>query len=165
MRSPGWTDAEASLEWAVRWDAAREDVTDGQFLFELNCARCHTQGWSIFDPTVPDGTDVLGLAGGGGGRAAASHSTSATARRNAASEPATPASRFAPGEFVTLGSEANEQYGNGGIGSGRMPGFGEMLTEDMINEIVDVRARTASSDTTSYDIAEPSPSATTTTEG
>ena len=44
-----------------------EDVTDGQFLFELYCARCHTQGWSIFDPTVPDGTDVLGLAGGGGG--------------------------------------------------------------------------------------------------
>jgi mono/diheme cytochrome c family protein len=145
----GLEDAEASLEWAVRWDAAREDVTDGQLLFELNCARCHTQGWSIFDPTVPDGTDVLGLAGGGGG----SGGGSAFNLRDGATE-----RRFGTGdagfslhqEFVSTGSQANMQYGRGGIGTGRMPGFDVMLTEDMINEIVTYEREGL--DDTSYDV-------------
>ena len=28
-------------------------ATDGQLLFMNNCARCHTRGWSYFDPTDP----------------------------------------------------------------------------------------------------------------
>src|SRR5262249_43873693 len=59
-----YSDAQAALTWAEKWAESRADVTDGQLLFESYCARCHTQGWSIFDPTVPDGTSVLGLAGG-----------------------------------------------------------------------------------------------------
>ena len=31
----------------------------------------------------------------------------------------------------------NEEYGEGGQGSGRMPGFGDMLTSDMIDAIVE----------------------------
>ncbi|MET1000814.1 MAG: c-type cytochrome [Acidimicrobiia bacterium] len=145
----GLDDAEANLDWAVRWEAAREDVTDGQFLFELFCARCHTQGWSIFDPTVPDGTDVLGLAGGGGG----SGGGSAFNLRDGATE-----RRFGTGdagfslqqEFVSAGSEAQKQYGRGGIGTGRMPGFDVMLTEDMINAIVTFEREGL--DDTSYDV-------------
>ncbi|GIU90844.1 MAG: hypothetical protein KatS3mg010_1943 [Acidimicrobiia bacterium] len=60
-------DAQAAFDWAQRWAALRADVSDGQLLFELHCARCHTQGWSTFDPTKPGGTDRLGLPGGGGG--------------------------------------------------------------------------------------------------
>ena len=45
----------------------RQNVQDGQLLFELNCARCHTEGWSTFDPTVPPdepgGVLSLGLSG------------------------------------------------------------------------------------------------------
>src|SRR5262249_8346583 len=36
-------------------------------------------------------------------------------------------------DFVATGSEANKQYGNGGIGSGRMPGFAQMLTPKMLD--------------------------------
>ena len=38
--------------------------------------------------------------------------------------------------FVAAGSEANKEYGILGIGTGRMPGFGSMLTADDINKIV-----------------------------
>ena len=31
----------------------RANVSDGQLLFELNCARCHTEGWSTFDSADP----------------------------------------------------------------------------------------------------------------
>jgi mono/diheme cytochrome c family protein len=134
-----YSDAQAALDWAEKWAASRADVTDGQLLFETYCARCHTQGWSIFDSTVPDGTSVLGLAGGGGGQGGGigfNLRGGDTARR------------FGPGQvkgslgfdsqlqFVQQGSEAFKEYGNGGIGSGRMPGFSEMLPEKMIEEIV-----------------------------
>ena len=39
-------------------------------------------------------------------------------------------------DFVGTGSIPSKQYGNSGIGSGRMPGFSKMLTTDQIKEIV-----------------------------
>ena len=36
-----------------------------------------------------------------------------------------------------MGSDFEVQYGVRGIGSGRMPGFGQMLTDEMIEAIVD----------------------------
>jgi mono/diheme cytochrome c family protein len=39
-------------------------------------------------------------------------------------------------DFVTQGSIANAPYGNNGVGTGRMPGFGGMLTKDQIAAIV-----------------------------
>jgi mono/diheme cytochrome c family protein len=129
-------DAEAGLAWARDWEARRVNVSDGQYLFELFCARCHTEGWSIFDPSEPDGTDVLGLSGGGGGQGGGigfNLRDGATERRFGSDEQG---GFEAQVEFVTQGSEENMPYGRGGIGTGRMPGFGEMLTDDMIKQIV-----------------------------
>lgn len=125
-------DAEAQLEWAQEWAAARQDVSDGQLLFEAYCARCHTKGWSLFDATDPSSAQVLGLPGGGG--------TVGFNLRDGASQ-----RRFGEGqegfdsqlEFVTQGSEENRPYGIGGIGNGRMPGFGQMLPEEYIRMIVE----------------------------
>ena len=65
------TEDTAKVAWSTEWKRRRANVSDGQLLFELSCARCHTQGWSVFDPTVPPGAvnsvDILGLSGGGGG--------------------------------------------------------------------------------------------------
>ena len=62
------SDAQAALDWAQEWNIRRTGVGTGQLLFEVNCARCHTKNWSIFDPTrtalKPE--DLLGLPGGGG---------------------------------------------------------------------------------------------------
>jgi mono/diheme cytochrome c family protein len=134
------TDAQAKYDWAVRWAASRTNVSDGQLLFETYCARCHTQGWSIFDPTEPNSTRVLGLPGGGGGQGGGigfNLRDGAEARRFGPGATAGTAGFDAQVEFIQKGSEANVQYGNGGIGSGRMPGFSGMLTNDMIKTIVD----------------------------
>jgi mono/diheme cytochrome c family protein len=40
-------------------------------------------------------------------------------------------------DWVTTGKPANEQYGTRGISSGRMPHFGNTLTKEQIQAIVD----------------------------
>jgi len=40
-------------------------------------------------------------------------------------------------DFVTTGSEDEKPYGSRGVGTGRMPAFGEMLTPEQIQAIVD----------------------------
>jgi len=44
--------ASTALSWAEDWAARRKNVSQGQLLFEVNCARCHTMGWSVFDPSA-----------------------------------------------------------------------------------------------------------------
>lgn len=137
--------ARDSLDWAKAWAKMREGVSDGQLLFEVNCARCHTKGWSAFDPTQVNGTDILGLAGGGG--------TQGFNLRNGSE-----INRFGPGkdgetaqiDFVTQGSENEKPYGILGIGSGRMPGFGQMLTSQMIKDIVEYER--SGIDSTTFDV-------------
>jgi mono/diheme cytochrome c family protein len=124
--------AERTLAWAQDWATRRADVSDGQLLFELYCARCHTKGWSIFDPTRPNGTQVLGLAGGGGTLGFNLRDGDAYRRFGTGTTGST-----AQAEFVALGTEEHKPYGIGGLGSGRMPGFGSMLTAEMIEQIVD----------------------------
>ena len=110
--------------------AARQAVEDGQYgsygeaLYNLatasgaySCARCHTPGWSYGDPGVT-GQGALGwnLTGGA-------------------------ASRHFPNEadmiaFIKTGSTEGAKYGTQGQGTGRMPGFGNMLTDEQISAIV-----------------------------
>jgi mono/diheme cytochrome c family protein len=131
---------QASLDWAIEWQSRRANVSDGQLLFELNCARCHTAGWSIFDPTAAPGTpgsvDVLGLSGGGGGTGGGigfNLRGGDEIRRFGSDENNGWQMQV---DFVTKGSDPFVAYGNAGIGSGRMPGFGKMLTPQQIGEIV-----------------------------
>jgi mono/diheme cytochrome c family protein len=147
--------AQEALDWALAWQRFRANVSDGQLLFEINCARCHTKGWSPFDPTQVNGTEILGPPGGGG--------TIGPNLRNGAE-----VRRF-PGQtgfddhvkFIGLGSNPNEQYGVAGEGTGKMPGFSNMLTPKMIDEIV--RYERGIIDSTDYDVPFTAPSTTTTT--
>ncbi len=128
-------DKRQALNWALAWQKYRANVTDGQLLFELNCARCHTKGWSVFDPTQVDGTGILGPAGGGG-QGGAPNLTGGDEIRRFGPGSIDSANGKANQAFVAAGSNSEQAYGIGGIGSGRMPGFGEMLTPQMIKEIV-----------------------------
>lgn len=131
---------QAALDWTRDWLRRRQNVPEGQLLFELNCARCHTAGWSTFDSSVPPdepgGVNSLGLPGGGGGLGggtAFNLRDGGEIRRFGGDE----AGGFeAQVEFVSLGSLNHKAYGNGGIGSGRMPGFSRLLTKDFIAKIV-----------------------------
>ncbi|MDQ1521960.1 MAG: hypothetical protein QOI55_3033, partial [Actinomycetota bacterium] len=113
--------AQQALEWAQAWARFRANVTDGQLLFEINCARCHTKGWSAFDPTQVNGTDILGLPGGGG--------TIGPNLRDGLEVKRFPGKTGVQdhNDFVSTGSENEAPYGLNGIGTGRMPGFGQML--------------------------------------
>jgi mono/diheme cytochrome c family protein len=120
--------AQAELERANAYEAEVATLSDGAILFRVNCARCHTKGWSYYDPTrldVPepapqgsgaygpnlrDGSELLQFPG-------------ETGEQN----------QF---DWVALGVPANEQYGVRGISSGRMPHFGRQLTEEQIQQIV-----------------------------
>jgi len=100
--------------------------TLGQALFNLelssgaySCARCHTGGWSYDDPHQSGGGAGLGpnLTGGSEARQFPDADTHV--------------------EFVETGSENGKKYGEQGQGSGRMPSFGQLLTEDQIRAIVE----------------------------
>jgi len=103
--------AEDALEKALE-----EGGDEGEVLFNGYCARCHTLGWSFGEPEEP-GAGAFG-------------------------PPLTNVRDQFPVkddhiEFITVGSDFEVQYGVRGIGSGRMPGFGQMLTPEMIEAIVD----------------------------
>jgi len=111
--------------------AAEKAVTDGEAgsvgeaLFNLDlasgaysCARCHTLGWSYDQPGVTgQGAFGWNLTGGSVN------------------------SHFADDEqlvaFLKNGSEFGKLYGLNGQGSGRMPAFGSLLTDEQIREIVE----------------------------
>jgi mono/diheme cytochrome c family protein len=97
-------------------------TSPGQALFMVSCARCHTKGWSYGFPKVM-----------GGGGAFGPNLTGSVELRQFP--------ELADGlkkhiEFVTIGSDFQKQYGTQGIGSGRMPGFGQLLTPEQIELIV-----------------------------
>jgi mono/diheme cytochrome c family protein len=101
------------------------DAAMGEALFNLDlnsgaysCARCHTEGWSYGSPKVPgQGAFGWNLTGG------------------------STASHF-PNEqdmidFVKSGSEMGQRYGTQSQGTGRMPAFGALLTDEQIKAIVE----------------------------
>ena len=90
----------------------------GEAAFNVSCARCHTKGWSYGEPEVQ------------GGGAFGFNLTNGLALRQFPN-------RDDMIEFITDGSEFAKPYGVRGVGTGRMPGFGQQLTEEQIEAIVD----------------------------
>jgi mono/diheme cytochrome c family protein len=111
--------------------AARDAVESGQYasygeaLFNLglssgafSCARCHTSGWSYGDPQE-SGQGALGPNITGGAESAHFPNDDELL------------------DFISNGSENGVGYGEQGQGSGKMPGFGALLTDDQLAAIVD----------------------------
>jgi mono/diheme cytochrome c family protein len=124
-------DDQTALSWAEDWSARRAHVSQGQLLFEVNCARCHTMGWSVFDPSTgmkPE--NVIDQPGGG---AFGPDLSQELARFSDNTNGTGIAQQIA---FVSSGSDFEAPYGNNGVGTGRMPGFSGMLTKEQITEIV-----------------------------
>ncbi|MEO5724568.1 MAG: cytochrome c [Ilumatobacteraceae bacterium] len=102
------------------------DAAMGEALFNLDlnsgaysCARCHTPGWSYGDPGVSgQGAYGWNLLGG----AVNKHFDSEEDMINA----------------IKAGSNLGTRFGNlTGQGTGRMPGFGNMLTDAQVRAIVE----------------------------
>ena len=113
---------QAAAEKAVA-DGEAETVGEALFNLELasgaySCARCHTLGWSYGQPGV-SGQGAFGwnLTGG--------------------SVNAHFADQAQLVSFIKNGSELGKLYGRNGQGSGRMPGFGSLLTDEQIDAILE----------------------------
>jgi mono/diheme cytochrome c family protein len=115
-------DIQAAAERAV---ADGDAETIGEALFNLDlasgaysCARCHTLGWSYGQPTV-SGQGAFGwnLTGGSVNNHFANQDELVT--------------------FIKNGSVNGRLYGRNGQGSGRMPGFGSLLTDEQIDSILE----------------------------
>lgn len=97
----------------------------GEALFNLdlhggayNCARCHTKGWSYGDPQAT------------GGGAFGPNLTGGSSVRQFPNQ----ADMI---NFIKNGSEYGKRYGEQGQGSGRMPAFGQLFTDEQIKLIVE----------------------------
>jgi mono/diheme cytochrome c family protein len=113
---------------AEAWSAQVDRMNDGEILFRLNCARCHTKGASYFDPNniklpppPPPGSGAFGpnLTNG----------STLIQFPNLGGEQ----QQF---DWVARGVPANELYGQRGISSGRMPHFIRQLSQKQIDAIV-----------------------------
>ncbi|HEX6221771.1 MAG TPA: c-type cytochrome [Acidimicrobiia bacterium] len=104
---------------AEAMDATEEEAQRAVALFNANCARCHTAGFSAgvpytleagsggFGPALWDGRPVVQF----GDRPAGADQPDLLV------------------DFIINGSEAETPYGLNGFGSGRMPAFGEILDQ------------------------------------
>ena len=109
--------------WQLVNDGTYASYGEALFNLDLNsgaysCARCHTPGWSWGDPgKTGQGAFGWNLTGGKAASAFPSEDDMIT--------------------FIKNGSNYGAKYGIQGQGSGRMPGFGKMLTDEQITAIVE----------------------------
>jgi mono/diheme cytochrome c family protein len=123
------TTAEENLAAAIDWNQQMQLATDGQVLFQNNCARCHTRGWSYFDPNEPLSNPLPSPTGSG---AFGPNLTEGDVDRQFP-PPTGEAELFA---WISIGVDKYQGYGIRGISSGRMPHFGAVLTKTQIEEIM-----------------------------
>lgn len=132
-------DAEATLALAIdRRDEVLE-ASDGELLFQLQCARCHTKGWSYYDPLDPETSALPGLEFDESGRllqGGGAYGPNLTAGAEVRQFPGT-AGIDEQTQFVAEGVAPNRPYGARGISTGRMPHFNRILTEEQIRAIID----------------------------
>jgi len=103
---------------AVKADALATLGVDGQKLFEANCSRCHTMGWSYSQPGKPGG-GAFGPPIDGG---------------STLSQFPAPALQI---EWVAKTADQGKAYGVRGISHGLMPHFENILSPEQIQAIVD----------------------------
>lgn len=113
------------IEFSVQAAMEEEGIGYGEALFNLelgsgaySCARCHTLGWSYDKP------GVTGQGAYGWNLTAGSTNSHFTSEDQMV-------------EFIKNGSEFGKLYGINGQGSGRMPGFGSLLTDEQIRAVVE----------------------------
>ena len=124
------TTAQANLDAARSFQADVASLSDGAILFRLNCARCHTKGWS-YHVTDPARSDLPPLAPQGSG----AYGPNLTGGDTQLQFPGEAGSQQ-QFDWVAVGVPANNLYGVRGISSGRMPHFSQVLSEAQIKEIV-----------------------------
>jgi mono/diheme cytochrome c family protein len=115
---------------ALEWQRTTQDASNGEILFISDCARCHTRGWSYFNPADPQANPAPGPMGGG---------AFGPNLRDGDVNSQFPSPLYDDDLFgwIAAGVPAFESYGVRGISSGRMPHFGSVLTKAQIEAIME----------------------------
>ena len=113
--------------------AAHPEKTEGQILFEIHCARCHTPRWPARGPAqLPNNGGEVQIVPGpaGSGRYGPALNTVSLERLFPDIEDQI--------SFVATGAADNVAYGEfARLGNYGMPGFGRVLSDDEIRAIVE----------------------------
>jgi mono/diheme cytochrome c family protein len=133
--------AEQALTNSQNWLDTVTNASQGELLFDVNCARCHTKGWSYLDPS--DASIPLPAPAGSGafGPSLVDGSTLEQFPGDTGVEQqiawiTNPVTEQPDGSQI-LAIGPNKGYGVRGISSGRMAHFGSLLTAEQIKAIVD----------------------------
>jgi mono/diheme cytochrome c family protein len=129
----------AAAEFALERSRARyeemSNASEGQLLFETNCARCHTKAWSYYDPSNPKIPDIPPAGSGALGPSLRAGSVLQQFPGLPADDPTTPGF-LKQYDWVAVGAGINKPYGVRGISSGQMPHMGIILTKAQIEAII-----------------------------
>lgn len=121
--------AQQQLDNSTAWNDQVSTASDGALLFQLNCARCHTKGWSYYDPQKPQAAPLPGPMGGG---AFGPNLRDGDVVRQFP----LPGGVELQYQWIAVGVPQYQQYGVRGISSGRMPHFSDALTKAQIDKII-----------------------------
>jgi mono/diheme cytochrome c family protein len=121
-----------TLAVAQQWQQTTQSASDGELLFMNNCARCHTRGWSYFDPENPQGNGVNPPMEQMGGGAFGPNLTEGDVN----SQFPPPSGESELFSWISINAPPFQQYGIRGISSGRMPHFGATLSKAQIEAIM-----------------------------
>src|SRR5262249_11579974 len=124
----GVDEATKVLASLTAWNRQVQKMNEGEVLFRLNCARCHTKGWSYYDASR---VDLPALPPDGSGAYGPNLRDGAELRQF-------PGEAGVEGQYnwIAVGVPRDNQYGARGISSGRMPHFMNILTKAQIQAIV-----------------------------
>jgi mono/diheme cytochrome c family protein len=127
--------ARLAIERSRAFEARIAGASEGELLFDTQCARCHTKGWSYNDPSAPLVPEPAPAGSGALGPSLRDGSVLEQFPGLPADDESTPGfqKQF---EWIAVGAEEHAGYGVRGISTGRMPHFGSILTKDQINAIV-----------------------------
>ena len=129
----------ADAQFALTRSQARYDemskASEGQLLFETNCARCHTKTWSYYDPSNPKIPDIPPAGSGALGPSLRGGSVLLQFPGQPADDATTPGFQKQY-DWVAVGAAINKPYGVRGISSGQMPHMGIILTKAQIEAII-----------------------------
>ncbi len=133
--------AQQALTNTRNWADTVAKASRGELLFDVNCARCHTKGWSYHDTlkaSVPLPAPQGGGAFGPSLRAGSvlEQFPGDTGVEQQIAWVTNPVTKQPDGTQI-LAIGPNKGYGVRGISSGRMPHFGSLLTTEQIKAIVE----------------------------
>ena len=127
--------AKIAIERSKAFEERIGNASQGELLFDVNCARCHTKGWSYNQPDKPLVPEPAPAGSGALGPSLRDGSTLEQFPGLPADDASTPGFQKQYG-WIADGAEEHKGYGVRGISTGRMPHFSSILTKEQIDAII-----------------------------